>query len=201
MYDPLTSTYSLASPHGRHERVALSGFRAVESLPGAVHPALYRVSFACSCGDEHDALLTQTDLDWAPLGTEAGGVFFNLVTRRPDSLAAELGELAVTHIRVGEWPWSFYCFLEAKSRPVTPSAFAAIAPSEGSYGVAVRCPVCSSLSVNLVSRDHLDVPFRNDARVGVVDHVFRDDAIRALDAFRAELASAHFDQRRIDLEA
>ena len=64
----------------------------------------------------------------------------------------------------------------------------------------MRCPACSSLSVNLVSREHLDVPFRNDPRVGVVDHVFRDDALRVVDEFRVELASARFDERRIDLQ-
>jgi hypothetical protein len=55
--------------------------------------------------------------------------------------------------------------------------------------------------VNLVSRDHLDVPFRNDAHIGVVDHVFPDDALRALDEFRSELLSARFDERRIHLDA
>jgi hypothetical protein len=83
---------------------------------------------------------------------------------------------------------------------VTPSAFALIAPGEGSLGIAVQCPVCSAVSVNLVSREHVDVPFWNDARVGVVEHVFRRDALRAIEEFRAELHSARFDERRLDLE-
>ena len=200
MYDPLTSTYSFACPHERGGRVAVSSFRLVDTLPGASHPAVFRVVYACRCGDEHEALVTHEDLDWAPLGLGTPGTFVNLMTHASDSLAVELGDVAAAHIRAGEWPWSFYCDPEACPRPVTPSAFAAIAPCDGAFGLAVRCPACSSLSVNLVSREHLDVPFRNDPRVGVVDHVFRDDALRVVDEFRVELASARFDERRIDLQ-
>jgi hypothetical protein len=64
----------------------------------------------------------------------------------------------------------------------------------------VRCPACAAVSVNLVTRAHLDVPFLNDRRVGVVAHVFPEDALRALEAFRAELHSARFDERRLHLE-
>jgi hypothetical protein len=54
--------------------------------------------------------------------------------------------------------------------------------------------------VNLVSRPHVDIPFWNDPHVAVVDHVFEEDALRAIDDFRAELGSARFDERRLDLE-
>jgi hypothetical protein len=55
--------------------------------------------------------------------------------------------------------------------------------------------------VNLVTPEHLDVPFRNDVRVGVISHVFRDDALRAVEELRAELQSARFDERRLDLQS
>jgi hypothetical protein len=83
---------------------------------------------------------------------------------------------------------------------MTPSALALIAPGGASVGVAVRCPVCGAVSINLVSREHVDIPFWNDARVGVVEHTFEPDALRALTEFRAQLASAQFDERRLDLE-
>ena len=114
-------------------------------------------------------------------------------------MAGELGELAATRIRSGEWPWSFYCYLEERARPVTPSSFLLLTPGDRSLGLAVRCPVCAAVSVNLVSGSHVDVPFWNDARIGVVEHVFADDALRAVDEFRAELSSARFDERRLDL--
>ena len=64
----------------------------------------------------------------------------------------------------------------------------------------MRCPACAAVSVNLVSRAHLDVPFWNDVRIGVVDHVFGEDALRTIEEFRGELDSARFDERRLDLE-
>jgi hypothetical protein len=54
--------------------------------------------------------------------------------------------------------------------------------------------------VNLVSTTHVDLPFHNDAQVGVVAHVFAEDALRTLDAFCAELYSSCFDARRLDLQ-
>ena len=200
MYDPLTSTYSFPCPHGRDPRVPLSSFRSLERLPGAAHPAVYRIFFECSCGGEHPGLVSHDELDWAPLGLEAGGTFRNLMTSLDDPLARELVDVAAARIGAGEWPWSFYCFLEGRPRPVTPSAFAFIAPGGRSLGIAVRCPACAAVSVNLVYRAHLDVPFWNDVRIGVVDHVFGEDALRAIDEFRAELDSARFDERRLDLE-
>ena len=178
----------------------LSSFRLLERLPGAAHPAVYRVVFACACGDDHPGLVSHDDLDWAPLGASATTSFHNLMTSREDSLAAELAGVAAARIRAGEWPWSFFCHLEGRPRPMTPSAFAVIAPGETSVGVAVRCPVCSAVSINLVSRPHVDLPFWNDARVGVVEHAFEADALHAIEEFRAQLASAQFDERRLDLD-
>ena len=200
MYDPLTSTYSFSCPHGHEQRVPLSAFRSLERLPGAAHPAVYRILFACRCGHDHLGLVSHDELDWAPLGTTAQTTFRNLMTSRDDPLASELAELAATHIRAGEWPWSFFCFLEGRPRPITPSAFALIAPGDGSFGVAVRCPACSAVSVNLVTREHVDIPFWNDARVGVVGHVFQGDALLAIESFQAELHSSHFDERRLHLD-
>jgi hypothetical protein len=85
---------------------------------------------------------------------------------------------------------------------VTPSAFKLIAPASSGdqVGVAVRCPVCGKVSVNVVSRGHVDVPFVNDREVGVVEHLFDHDAAATVEEFRAELWSASFDARRLGLE-
>jgi hypothetical protein len=200
VYDPLTSRYSFACPHGNEAQVPLSSFRLLQRLPGAAHPAVYQVVFACGCGDDHPGLVAHDDLDWAPLGASTSGSFHNLMTSHDDSLALELVELAAVRIRAGQWPWSFFCRREGRARPMTPSALALIAPGGASVGVAVRCPVCGAVSINLVSREHVDIPFWNDARVGVVEHTFEPDALRALTEFRAQLASAQFDERRLDLE-
>jgi len=199
VYDALTTRYTFACPARGESHVSLSSFRELERLPGAAHPAVYRVRFSCGCGDDHDGLVAHDDLDWAPLGLSAGR-FLNLMTARLEPAAAELGDHALRRLEAGEWPWSFFCYPEERARPVFPSAFAVLAPGDGSVGIAVRCPACGRTSVNLVSRPHVDLPFFNDPEVGVVAHVFAEDAAFTLEAFRAELYSTSFDARRLDLQ-
>jgi hypothetical protein len=123
-----------------------------------------------------------------------------LMTSRVEPVASELGDLAAARIGAGEWPWSFYCYHEERPRPVFPSSFALLAPGDGRLGLAVRCPSCLRISVNLVSHSHVDLPFHNDAEIGVLEHVFAGDAHRTLEEFRTELYSASFDVRRLLLE-
>ena len=198
--DALTGMYALSCPHRGEAHVRLSAFRVLERLPGPAHPAVYAVRFACGCGDEHVGLLSHDRLDWEPLGLTGERSFFNLMTARRDDLTVELTSLALARLEAGEWPWSFFCYLEERPRPVTPSAFALLAPGDGVVGIAVRCPACGSTSINVVSRAHVDFPFWNDRAVGVVEHVFDVDALRTLDAFRAELQTASFDTKRLELE-
>jgi hypothetical protein len=202
MYDTLTTSYTFACPVHGDTRVRLSRFRRLEELPGTHHPAVYRVEFACGCGHEHPGLVTHEQLDWAPLGVDDGTTFVNLMTSRLEPVGDELVDLAASRIKAGEWPWSFFCWPEERPRPVYPSAFKLLAPaaSNDRVGLAVRCPVCGRVSVNLVSRAHVDVPFVNDREVGVVEHLFDGDAAATLAEFRAELWSTVFDARRLGLE-
>ncbi len=199
MYDVLRSRYTFGCPTRGETSVALSAFRRLVRLPGASHPAVYRVAFECGCGDQHVGLVADDDLDWAPLGL-AGGSFLNLMTSTFDGIADELADVSVRRIQAGEWPWSFFCYPEERPRPVFPSSFSLLAPGGAAIGLAVRCPVCSRVSVNLVSSAHVDLPFHNDRQVGVVAHVFQEDVLPALEAFRSELYSSDFDVRRLSLE-
>ena len=83
-----------------------------------------------------------------------------------------------------------------------PSFFRVLAPSapDASIGLTVLCPACSRISINLVSREHVDVPFHNDAEIGVVEHVFASDTAQTLDQFRSRLYSSDFDARRLLLK-
>ncbi len=200
MYDPISTRYTFSCPAHGEARVLLHDFRELDRLHGAAHPAVFRVRYACSCGDEHIGLVAHDELDWAPLGLD-GGVFLNLMTDRLEPVEDELGDLAARRIGAGEWPWSFFCYPEERPRPVFPSMFWLLAPGNraGSVGLAVRCPACLRVSINIVSAQHVDVPFHNDTAVGVVEHVFRDDALRTIDEFRAELDSSAFDARRLEL--
>jgi hypothetical protein len=199
VYDALTSRYTFACPAKGETRVCLSAFRELERLPGAAHPAVFRIRFACPCGEEHLGLIAHDELDWAPLGLQEG-VYLNLMTARLEALGDELSDLAARRIQAGEWPWSFFCYPEELPRPVFPSSFLVLAPGGDSVGLAVRCPSCARTSVNLVSHSHVDLPFHNDREIGVVEHVFTDDAVGTLEAFRAELYSSSFDARRLTLQ-
>jgi hypothetical protein len=200
VYDSLTGRYTFACPARGEAKVRLSAFRTLERLPGTAHPVVFHVRFACVCGGEHDGLVAHDELDWAPLVPHEGS-FHNLMTDRLDSLAFELADLAARRIGAGEWPWSFFCFPEERPRPIFPSAFCLLAPGgAGFVGLAVRCPVCAGVSVNLVSPEHVDLPFHNDRRVGVVPHVLEGDAEQIVDEFHEELDSGRFDARRLELD-
>ena len=199
MYDALTGRYTFACPVRGETRVALSRFRTLQPLEGTAHPVVFRIRFECACGDEHDGLVAHDELDWAPLGVEGDVTFLNLMTSRREHAGAELADIAARHIQAGEWPWSFFCYPEERPRPVFPSAFLLLAPGDGSLGLAIRCPACARTSVNVVSCEHVDVPFHNDREVGVVEHVFDGDLHVTLEAFRDELWSSRFDARRLDL--
>lgn len=199
MYDALTTRYTFSCPERGEARVALSSFRRVGRLPGPAHPVVFEVEFGCACGNEHPGLVSHDELDWAPLGLGGEQTFVNLMTASVDPLEAELADLAARRIQAGEWPWSFYCYSEERSRPVFPSSFVVLAPAGRGeeVGIAVRCPGCGTVSINLVSTQHLDVPFHNDREIGVVEHVFEADAERVVEEFAAELYSAGFDSRRL----
>jgi hypothetical protein len=202
MYDALTTRYTFSCPTRGETSVRLSAFRLVDRLPGAAHPAVYRVRFACPCGDEHPGLVTHTNLDWAPLGLgEREGSFLNLMTAKVEAVADELSDVSARLIQAGQWPWNFFCYPEERPRPVFPSYFSLLAPdaARDRLGIAVRCPVCSRTSINLVSPEHVDLPFHDDPEIGVVEHVFAADTETTVEAFRAELYSASFDARRLHL--
>ena len=200
MYDALTTRYTFSCPTRGETRVQLSDFREVDRLPGAAHPAVYQVHFACQCGGDHVGLVAHDDLDWAPLGLQ-DVPFLNLMTDRLEVVEAEFADLAVHRLLAGEWPWTFFCYPEERPRPAFPSSFRLLAPGtpSGSLGLAVRCPACSRVSVNLVSHEHVNLPFHNDAEIGVVEHLFGDDVARTLEEFSAQLWSSEFDARRLHL--
>jgi hypothetical protein len=203
VYDPLTGYYSLSCPHRGEARLRLSSFRALDRLPGPSTPAVFSVLFACPCGEEHPGLVAHDELDVAPLGLGSELTFRNVLTARDDPVGEELADLAATRIGAGEWPWSFFCYLESRPRSITPSAIARMDDrglrEDGLLAVAVRCPACETTSVNVVTHHHVDVPFWNDPCVAVADHVFPDEAVRAADGFREELEAAGFDERRLAL--
>lgn len=177
MYDGLTARFAFSCP-AREEtvRIRLSAFRTVERLPGAAHPAVFRVTFACPrCGETHEGLASHDELDWAPVSAAAAPSFYNVMTGRLEPAAPDLSEHAAAQIREGRWPWCFLCYPEQRPRPVFPSAFRLVHPGPWGYALGARCPGCGRTSVNVVSPEHLDVPFYSDREIGVVEDVFPSD--------------------------
>lgn len=194
----MSARYTFPCPRQERASVRLSSFREVERLPGASHPAVFRVRFSCSCGGQHEGLVPHDELDWAPLGIEERA-FLNLMTDRLEPLARELGDLAARRIAAGTWPWSFFCYPEDRPRPVFPSMFRLLAPAgcKDAVSVAVRCPACARVSVNVVSTHHLDVPFYNDREVAVVEQVFPGEGPRTLEELEDELRGAPLERRHL----
>lgn len=192
MFDQLRNRYSLRCPHsGEGTLVPVSGFRVVRRLRGAVTPAVFRVEFDCDCGDRHEALVSHDRLDWEPLGTESTETWVDLVTGRRELVATELVEQATQQLRRGSWPWTFWCHPENAARPGFPSSLRFVTPEHehGSerVGVLVRCASCARHTVNIVTREHLDVPWHNDEAIAFVAQVFDGEHVSPEERFRHQL--------------
>lgn len=206
MYDSLLNRYRFSCPNtDEHAWVSVSGFRAVRRLRGAAAPAVFRVNYTCTCGDLHESLITHDTLDYEPLGTDTSATFLNLLTGSRELLAPEMGDMAGTMIRQGKWPWTFYCYPESATRPAFPSSLRMVSPVEDTgherHGVLFRCYSCERLTINLVSRQHLDVPFFNDPVLHYVDRVVGKDHVSTEEAFRHQLDSGHYRPEWLDQTA
>jgi hypothetical protein len=195
MYDALRAEYRMRCPERdpdgeRRCGVTLSQFVSVSRLPGAQHPAVYRVHHDCpACDGSHDALLTHDELDHAPVvGTQANDAFWEPLTGRiAGDAGGELREAAASHVRRGDWPWLFWCAQERCRKPLFPSEIRFAARRDDRVGIAVVCSACERASLNVVTPWHLDVPFFHDRAVEVSDRPLRDlDGVR----FAAALAAA-----------
>ena len=112
----VTSNLSVPLPESPGEdectRIPLSAFRRLDRLPGAVHPAVYRVEYDCACGDVHLGLVSHSDLDYGPLAP-VEVEFRNLLTGRTEPVGDELAEVARSQVQRGNWPWRLYCSRES----------------------------------------------------------------------------------------
>src|SRR4051794_41765034 len=91
MYSALTTSYTFSCPVHGETHVRLSGFRRLEPLAGAEHPAGFRVEFDCGCGDAHPGLVRHDELDWAPLGLDDQTPVPNLMTSPVEAIGLGVG--------------------------------------------------------------------------------------------------------------
>jgi hypothetical protein len=203
VFDAVTNKYSFRCPiAGDTSWVAVSDFRQIRRLQGASAPAVFRVRYDCTCGSEHEGLVAHDTLDLEPLALDSSQTFFNIQTGTSELIASELGEMAMTMLKKGEWPWSFYCHPESAMRPGFPSSLRMIYPVEGDvharHGALVRCFSCQRMTVNLVSQEHLDVPFFSDRTIQYVDRILGTDHLSEEELFRHQLENGLFRTTRTD---
>jgi hypothetical protein len=194
MFDAIRNQYRLRCPSlETHVWVAISSFRTIRRLRGAQRPAVFRVGFDCECGSNHEALISHDRLDYEPIAGDSTQTFTNLLTGSRELVGVELADTTATLIRSGSWPWTFWCHPESAPRPGFPSSLRMVSPEHNHgderVGVLVRCFSCARMTVNLVTRDHLDVPFYNDRHIGFIPEVFRRDALEPDEIFRHQLDS------------
>jgi hypothetical protein len=204
LYDLLRARYQFhcpRRPEGETRLVALSRFRSIERLPGAAHPAVYRISYLCDCGDHHQGLVAHSDLDYGPIVPQGELEFRNLLTGRAEPIVDELADLAQRQVQRGNWPWRLYCSAESALKPVFPSCLTLVSPAASDLvGVAMHCPTCGQLSLNVVTESHLDVPFHHDQVIKILERPFGDVRDLTVERFHAELHSAGFDTERARLD-
>lgn len=196
MFDPLQNRYQLRCPTHEHETwVSVSDFRRIKRLHGATAPAVFRVVFRCTaCSEHHESLVSHDRLDYEPIAHDSMQTYTNLLTGTRELVGADLGDISGELIRKGTWPWTFYCHPESAVRPGFPSSLRVVAdePEHDRIGVMVRCFACARLSVNIVSRDHLDVPFHNDPQIAFVPTLVNEAQLSPEEAFRHQLESGRY---------
>lgn len=201
MFDILRSEYQFRCPNDPSEwaSVPVSKIRVVRRFRGATSPAVFRVTFDCPCGDEHETLVPHDRLDLDPIGVDSPTPVLNLATGTREPLGRELGMLAQDMLKQGHWPWEFWCHPESQRRPGFPSSLRVVAPVDHStddevpVGVVVRCNSCHRLSVNFVSRRHLDVPYFSDPQIRYVRRLFGDDVLSESESLRQRLTNDWLD--------
>ena len=202
MYDALTTTYTFSCPERGEASVALSSFRTGRAAAGRRCTRRSSASRStAAAASEHPGLVSHDELDWAPLGL-GEGLFLNLMTSRLDPIEDELADLAARRIQAGEWPWSFFCYPEERPAADLPVVVLPDRARGGRRRGRRRRPLPGL-------RERLDQPrlrrststcrSTTTARSGSSSTSSAPDAERALEEFAAELYSARFDSRRLDL--
>jgi hypothetical protein len=109
---------------------------------------------------------------------------------------------ATEQMRKGRWPWTFWCHPESAVRPGFPSSLRFVTPEHDHgnerVGVLVRCFTCERHTVNIVSREHLDVPWHNDPAIAYVAQLFDGDQIAPEERFRHQLWDGFTRQEWLD---
>jgi hypothetical protein len=142
-FDPIAAAWQLRCPEQeRLQAVALTSFRIIERFPGPSRPPAFKIQFDCpGCGGRHPALMTQRELDLAPV-LDPSGAHFDLMLGRMDWRAEGIASDWQLSIRRGHWPIVITCAREHRTVGAWPSVLRVIEPGAEGYLVQYFCPAC-----------------------------------------------------------
>ena len=145
--------------------------------------------------------MSHADLDYGPLAP-VEVEFRNLLTGRTEPVGDELAEVARSAGAARQLAVAAVLQPRGADEPgvaVQPGMVRPGGRPRRVVGVAMSCPGCGEVSLNLVSGAHLDVPFYHDRVVRYVDRPFGDARDLTVEGFHHQLHSARFDTERADL--
>ncbi len=156
MWDALLAAWLLRCPErDALEPIGLADFRRVVRLDGPSHPPVHRVAYACPCGDRHEALVTEPELDWDPVRTPPP-VHFDLQLGRDDWAADALEDRWLAALRRDRWPLRLPCRHQGSVRAAWPSLVRAVEPgSADQLLVTYRCAGCERVEASTMHRAQL----------------------------------------------
>lgn len=130
---------------GARDVMSLSAFRRVDRLAGPGSPPAYVIRYRCGCGDEHQVLMSGTELDWWPVTTPFPP-HYDLMTGRTDWASEGGPGLWWRSMCRGNWPLTFGCHHHPHPVPGWPSCLRALEPDREplarSLLVHYTCPLC-----------------------------------------------------------
>jgi hypothetical protein len=150
MWDVLQACWRLRCPD-RDTQVAigLADFRRLQRLAGAQTPPVYRVDFQCSCGSQHAALMTETELDWDPVRLPLPPAY-DFVRGAQAWAADELEQRWTIALRRGRWPLLLPCPHEPNVPFGWPSLLRAIEPNaDDAAWVSYTCSICGGANARV----------------------------------------------------
>ena len=156
MWDPLLACWMLRCPEQEQSTaVALNDFRRVERLDGPKRPPVHRVRYQCGCGEQHTALMTESELDWDPVRTPPP-THYDLQLGRQSWAASDFEERWIQALRHGQWPLRLPCRHEQATHPGWPSLLRAIEPdAQENLLVTYRCSACERIDCWLMRSGQL----------------------------------------------
>lgn len=145
-FDPFQAAWLLDCPQAqRRASVGLDAFRRLARLAGPRTPPVWRVRYRCVlCAEQHEALMSGTELDLDPVYALAGA-HLDLCSGQLDWQAGP-PQWWSERLAAGHWPVNLWCGRERRAVGGWPSLLVALEPDHEPHPHLLlahyRCPCC-----------------------------------------------------------